>query len=57
MKILYFDCFGGISGDMAVGALIDAGACFTNLHEQLQLLGLEGYTCLLYTSPSPRDRG
>jgi uncharacterized protein (TIGR00299 family) protein len=44
MKILYFDCFGGISGDMAVGALIDAGACFTNLHEQLQLLGLEGYT-------------
>ena len=25
MKILYFDCFAGASGDMIVGALIDAG--------------------------------
>ena len=26
MTIAYFDCFSGISGDMALGALIDAGA-------------------------------
>jgi hypothetical protein len=25
MKIAYFDCFSGISGDMCIGALVDAG--------------------------------
>ena len=25
MKIAYFDCFSGASGDMILGALIDAG--------------------------------
>ena len=25
MKIIYFDCFSGISGDMVLGAFVDAG--------------------------------
>ena len=26
MKVLYFDCFAGISGDMTLGAFLDIGA-------------------------------
>ncbi|GAB7388808.1 hypothetical protein BSNK01_26460 [Bacillaceae bacterium] len=41
MKILYLDCFSGISGDMTVGALIDAGADPHVLREELRKLDLE----------------
>ncbi|MFP4502563.1 MAG: nickel pincer cofactor biosynthesis protein LarC [Candidatus Hydrogenedentota bacterium] len=44
MKILYFDCFSGISGDMCVGALIDAGADFETIQAGLATLGVEGYS-------------
>lgn len=44
MKILYLDCFGGISGDMVLGALIDAGVPLASVAEQLKRLGLEGYS-------------
>ena len=39
MKICYFDAFSGISGDMTVGALIDAGADVAALTEGLESLG------------------
>ena len=41
-KILYLDCFSGISGDMLVGALLDAGAPFDALERVVESLGLEG---------------
>ncbi|MCX8053976.1 MAG: LarC family nickel insertion protein, partial [Armatimonadetes bacterium] len=43
MKIAYFDCFSGISGDMALGALVDAGANFEELTKELQKLSVSGY--------------
>ena len=41
--IAYFDCFSGISGDMTLGALLDAGLAYETLAEQLGRLDLEGY--------------
>lgn len=43
MRILYFDCFSGISGDMNLGAFIDLGMDPDYLREQLKLLHLTGY--------------
>ncbi|RLL46938.1 DUF111 family protein [Oceanobacillus piezotolerans] len=41
MKVLYLDCFSGLSGDMTIGALLDAGADFTHLQEELKKLNIE----------------
>ncbi|MBU0600261.1 nickel pincer cofactor biosynthesis protein LarC [bacterium] len=38
MKIAYFDCFSGLSGDMIIGALIDAGLKLDYLNEKLSSL-------------------
>lgn len=43
MRVLYFDCFAGISGDMTIGALIDSGIDVESLKQQLSSLGLSGY--------------
>ena len=44
MRVAYFDCIAGISGDMALGALIDAGADFEEIRTQLSGLPLEPFT-------------
>ncbi|MFA6320998.1 MAG: nickel pincer cofactor biosynthesis protein LarC [Candidatus Omnitrophota bacterium] len=43
MKIAYFDCFSGISGDMTIAAFLDAGLSFKTLSSQLAKLKLKGY--------------
>lgn len=41
MTNLYFECNFGISGDMAIGALLDLGANRKKLDKALQLMNLE----------------
>lgn len=43
MHVAYFDCFAGISGDMTLGALVDAGVELALLREELGKLPLTGY--------------
>lgn len=43
MTIAYFDCFSGISGDMTLGALVDAGTNIDTLRSELARLQLSGY--------------
>jgi len=44
MKIIYFDCFAGIAGDMTVAALMELGVPLETLREGLALLPVSGYT-------------
>jgi len=44
MKILYLDCYSGISGDMFLGALVDAGLDVKILRRELSSLGLKNYS-------------
>ncbi len=43
MKILYYDCFAGISGDMNLGAMIDLGIDPKYLREQLRKIEIGPY--------------
>ncbi|MBN2263570.1 MAG: LarC family nickel insertion protein, partial [Prolixibacteraceae bacterium] len=43
MRILYYDCFAGISGDMNLGALIDLGVDANYLKTELGKLNIEGF--------------
>jgi uncharacterized protein (TIGR00299 family) protein len=42
-RLLYFDCFSGISGDMVLGALIDAGLPLEDLKRALGGLAVSGF--------------
>lgn len=44
MNVGYFDCFSGISGNMVLGALVDAGVELERLREELAQLPVRGYT-------------
>jgi hypothetical protein len=42
-RILYFDCFSGICGDMTIAALVDLGVPEEHLRAELGKLGLPGW--------------
>jgi uncharacterized protein (TIGR00299 family) protein len=42
MRVAYLDCASGISGDMMLGALVDAGIELAQLNEAIASLGLPG---------------
>ena len=44
MRIAYFDCFSGVSGDMCLGALVDAGLPLGDLAKGLEVLRLRGFS-------------
>ncbi|GAB4166255.1 MAG: nickel pincer cofactor biosynthesis protein LarC [Roseiflexaceae bacterium] len=43
MRVIYFDCFSGISGDMTLGALFDLGLSVEALRSELGKLGIAGW--------------
>lgn len=49
MKIAYFDCFSGVSGDMALGALLACGADEIVFREHLAALRVPGYELTIET--------
>ena len=42
-KLLFFDCFSGVAGDMTVAALLDLGVPLRIIEEALETLPIEGY--------------
>jgi uncharacterized protein (DUF111 family) len=44
MRILYFDCFSGLSGDMTLASLVDLGADRDYIERELKKLNVDGYT-------------
>ena len=42
-KVLYFDCFSGISGDMTLAALIDLGIDKDAFLAEMKKLNVEGF--------------
>lgn len=44
MSSVYFQCIGGASGDMILGALLDAGLPLEDLRRAIAKLGVDGYS-------------
>lgn len=44
MRIAYLDCFSGVSGDMLLGAILDAGLPLDDLRDALSGVPIGGYT-------------
>ncbi len=44
MRIAYFDCFSGISGDMVLGALVDLGVPVETLAAEMKKIPLENWS-------------
>ncbi len=57
MKIAYFDCFSGISGDMILGAILDLGVSLNDLKRELGKLKLSGYQLELKSTVKGVIRG
>jgi pyridinium-3,5-bisthiocarboxylic acid mononucleotide nickel chelatase len=57
MPLAYLDCFSGMSGDMFLGALLDAGFSFERLQAGLALLRLDGYQLALEPAADKGIRG
>ena len=52
MRVLYFDCFSGASGDMVLGALIDAGVALDDVRRALGSLAISSDS--VWTEPVVR---
>lgn len=57
MRVAYFDCFSGISGDMILGALLDAGLSLKTLEDTLQCLPVSNYRISVTTEARHGVRG
>ena len=42
-RVIYFDCFSGISGDMILGSLVDLGVDIKLIRKELKKINLKGY--------------
>src|SRR5437867_4365057 len=43
MRLAYFDCFSGVSGDMALGALVHAGADLDEITKALSAFPIDDF--------------